>query len=189
MKTLTSPQLSAQGASLDSILRVAGAHNWSAEAIEAHKASELAKAPYGNRLWTIPTVRAVAELCHFAVYAGGWFVFGLALYYSSWPLGVRLVCVIAGIAIMTFQISHRFILRGPAKWSAMTVDDYLAIYNVALPAQARRIVDKVKHFRPSATCNVHVLTQDTVLLDPILEVDGRYPLVWDDQGNIVLPRI
>lgn len=51
MKPMSLSQRAIALAGIDKVLRAAGAHDWSAEAIEAHKRAELAKAPPANFWW------------------------------------------------------------------------------------------------------------------------------------------
>ncbi len=160
MKTFPVSQLQAQKADTAAILRAFGGHNWPAEAIEAHKAKELALAPPPSVLWHYhDSVRAiirpicqhgveVAGLC--AITAAIFAVIATATYVASWlffpdttayetefRIAIRLI--VASVA--SFLLSEiawwisNFHVRPPAQWQALQHNCFM---RASLPPEAKR---------------------------------------------------
>gem|GEM_PF-6602478 len=178
---MVSARLQATSAPLETIIRVAGGHNWTPAMIEAHKARELAAAPPSSPIYAWSNTLST---CLFLVFLCSCYGAFASLYFEN---AMGLVASAVGIS-STLEL-HKLKIRGPAQWQVMTPTQYEVILKTELPPQATAIVSKIKHFCPDIECKVHVLTQDNSMLDPILEVDGYFVLVWDDAGNIILPPV
>ncbi len=200
-------KLLGQLVSIDPVLEMAGAHKWSPPMIEAHKASELAKAPPQSKLWHLRYVIDGTILC----LAFGTFValvvcfigaIGVAMSYGLGFLGMPemsesrfdnsaslvvygfwcfVMCVIPCGSLLTIFDNRK--IYGPAKWKTYTVKAYEAKYG-AMPELGGKIAAHVDTFAPDFTCRVQVLEQADRILDPILDVVSpagavRSVLVWD----------
>jgi hypothetical protein len=187
------------GASVDSVLKVAGVDNWANEAIEAHKAHELAKAPLPNSIlrWQRQIqdfLMFTANATLFSILAS--FVASIGLVMSS-LLGVSLMWAVYAFGVCLGSIAVYFLiaavmdieLRGEATWVKCLPSDNM-------PDRARQIMKDVRAMFPNCSFVVHELRQNSVALDPILEAqfhvgnnvtESRFVLVWDKEGNIVPP--
>ena len=203
MKPLAAADLATQEASLESILHTAGAHTWTPQMIEGHKQAELAKAPRPSILYyyrqLFEVVFCIATLCAIAgivatlacalAYAGALMGSLLSLWIFPSVLGTALNLAVlstlslAGIAWLCLAQEHRAVL-GPAEWTAK---ELAWTDGIPMPSEAHALVNKTLALKPDARINVHVLSQDEMILDPILEIDGQYVLVWDQDGKIIRP--
>ncbi len=216
MKTLASAVRSGNLATIQSILKATGGQLWSHEAIAAHKAAEVAKAPPASRLWPMfdqlsrlnrnvmglgdagagmaailavvfglfwLVVTAIAATVGFFIDVN---VFGVVKTFLAWSffasLGSFAVC--GCISYVTTELSL-IKLRGPAQWVAFARADYQR----CLPEEASRIIDAAKMLIENPNIKIHALMQQEKVLDPILEIDGQYCLVWDADNNIIAPPL
>ena len=211
MKPLAPSRLLAHAAGIDTVLRAAGAHNWSPEAIEAHKAHELAKAPPASKLWrwrhlidwTVGGFAVVTCLAFFVLMIGvfGWLIGqGLAQLPSQMPVTAGIwtidiattvvqVSLLVGVASSMLGMPPLVIfdqkqVHGPACWEVVPMGPFFPV-----PAEATRMIAIVTALRPDADIKLHMLKQDDAVLDPVLEIDGHYVLVWDAEGTIIPPPV
>ncbi len=89
-----------------------------------------------------------------------------------------------GIAVCrTTQWLGGMTIRPPAQWICQGEFSHEG----PIPEEARQLIAQAKLFKPAAAVNIHTLMQRDRVLDPILEIDGVYCLVWDEHGKIILP--
>ena len=196
-KALSPSQLLAHVAGIDTVLRAAGAHDWTAEAIEAHKRAELAKAPPANFWWK--SNEALNGLMPVAISAQVLFVIFLVsmLPENSNP---ALVLFLTGsqIASTTLFVWGAFFAtaRGPAQWNPYALLSNKSYRSLRrgfeeIPPAAFALVERIQSFNPHIGFKVEVLEQEKYKLDPILYAvvkDREISImVWDTDGNIILP--
>ena len=213
MRSLAPVAIQSNLASIESTLNAAGAHRWTPEAIEAHKARELAKAPPASALWPYSHVLSkinrsvliysdlgmfVSTFLAFLAFFGGTIVGILSMlrdghFFNSGTMFLGLVVLAllgcGAVALVIYEASHLISLikmRGPAEWKVYVYDRY---FFFSVPSLAHRIIESSLMLRPDSTIRVHRLMQDECELDPILEIDGNCVLVWDKDGNIILPQV
>lgn len=200
MKPMNLSQRAAALAGIDTVLRAAGAHNWTAEAIEAHKRSELAKAPPANFWWK--SNEALNGLMPLALCAQALLAMlppfllpensnpALTLFLAGWQMA-SLAFFIWGVFFAT--------ARGPAKWNLYRLILETGYWSSQtrqieiIPEEARKLVANILALRPNAKFEVAALEQETYRLDPILYaiVDGeKIPvIVWDENEKVVKPPV
>ena len=199
-KAFNPSQLLAQAASIGNVLKAAGAHDWTAEAIEAHKRAELAKAPPANFWWkwneTLGGLLPVALSAQaFLAMAPSLFLPQdtnpvLVLFLGGWQLA-SLVLFVWGVFFAT--------ARGPAQWNPYALLSNKSYRSVQrglfedIPPAARELVERIQSFNPHIGFKVEVLEQEKYHLDPVLYAvvkDKETPIfVWDADGNTVPPPV
>jgi hypothetical protein len=208
MKPLTAAALACQEATLESVLHASGAHAWTPQMIEAHKQSELEKAPhvdiayyfvtpfrvvfFGSTILAAVSVLGliVCTFCAMIGYLGS--LSGISeastllafAKYAVLACAVSLVCSVF-VAGCCFTVQDREV-KGPAKWVQMSYDN--AVGRVPIPNEALALLNAARAYKPDMHVILHVLFQDRVVLDPILEIDGHYVLVWDQDAKIIQPK-
>jgi hypothetical protein len=205
MKPLPNAAVLTQEATMESVLRAAGAHAWTPQMIDTHKLAELAKAPRPGLLYHIlPVYQFVFGVAMFTFLGFAVMTIGMALIVAcAWAgsmlnlwgtpqmiYDTALICTVittlSAIATLCFwHFEQREILE-PAKWVRMDLD--FPDHCVPVPIEARVIARSARMFKPGVRATLHALIQNKVILDPILEIDGHYVLVWDEKGTIILPH-
>lgn len=188
-----------------SLLLNAGVHLWTPQAIAAHKAAELAKAPPPSPLWAHSAFIAKANerfqiFCVIVMFVAALCLIGSAalslglhgLQTPEWAgqtMGISIMAL--GLSLVSLlligQYAHGIRFRGPAQWKTYSDIEYAHQHGGVLPAEAKSLIRIVDDHDPSTPVRVHALIQDERELDPILEIDGHYVLVWDEEGRIVAP--
>ncbi len=208
MKTLAADVRTDNLASLESTLKAAGAQFWPPEEVEKHKAKELSKAPPASALWPyFETLSGINRtvLCEsqtIMVVSGGVttvavliFIFGGLIsllfgynFLNQTTGGIMIVGALAlgllAISYGAYELSHalgKIHMRGPAKWLTYQYNNY----HLSLPGLVETITREARMFRPEADIKIHALMQDDRILDPVLEIDGVYCLVWN--GDTIIP--
>ncbi|MEK7068719.1 MAG: hypothetical protein AAB964_02810 [Patescibacteria group bacterium] len=210
--TFPSRSASASRPSIFTILEVAGADRWSPEAIEAHKAAELAKVPPSRLYPYQPLINGLIldakEVCLYAVVFS---LIGIALVgavafwdlLQSWGLPGQLlywssvICLsgaaIGAAALTVLTIIGKIRIRTPAYWSEVRLVTYHRDPKAPYPSEAEALVKAVRALVPGCSFTVESLWQGTVLLDPVLwfhdETDTVHvPIkVWGKDGTIIRP--
>lgn len=189
--------------------------HWSAAQIEKHKKAELAKAPPASIFWPYFQTMRTAQMNLAFTLEDALFLPGLVLgvlgllclgvgiiagalwmflsFGSEWTYPAMCVFFLAAgfcfalgilglglIGINDLVGDIRF--REPAHWEEYPAENYRGI----IPSQAKKLISEARDKNRSV--KIHGLVQNNVRLDPILEIDGEFPLVWDENGIIVLPH-
>jgi len=197
MKPLAPSNLLANTASINTVLRAAGAHDWKPEAIEAHKRAELAKAPPANFWWK--SNEALNGLMPIALSAQAFLAVAPSFLLPENPNPV-LVLFLAGwqiASVVLFAWGVFFATaRGPAQWNPYALLSNRSYRSVRrgfeeIPLAALELVERIQSFNPHIGFKVEVLEQEKYKLDPILYAvvkDQEIPImVWDADGNIIPP--
>jgi hypothetical protein len=213
MKALNHSNILAERASLSSVLCAFGAHNWTPTMIEAHKAHELAKAPKESFLWRFRNLFNLIEGCtalafsvSLAVLMLGVFVWGFSHLLSWLPFENTLyagelirwvsydILLHSAVAFVLFGVCMSAMMRfgntkitGPANWEVISLNKLP--WTHAFPELAVQLIEAAQTAKPDVDIDVHMLKQDKTTLDPVLEIDGQYVLVWDKLNNIVPPPV
>jgi hypothetical protein len=109
--------------------------------------------------------------------------------YSAACAGLGFALVVIVSSFMNWLTGLNLVAVGPARWAR-----HLArYYPGAVPAEAERVKNRIRAYFPNAEFLIDELVQDKRSLDPVLWVrvpgEADLPvLVWDEHGNIVLPR-
>ena len=208
MKTLAPDVRTDNLASLESTLKAAGAQFWPPIEVEKHKAKELSKAPPASALWpyfqTLSSLNS-AVICESqtVMWLSGLItsiailLFGigglvsLAFGYNFLNQTTGGIMIIGALALGTFALSYgayelshalgKIHMRGPAKWLTYQYNSY----HRSVPGLVETITREARMFRPDADIKIHALMQDDRVLDPVLEIDGYYVLVWN--GDTIIP--
>ena len=197
MKPLAPSNLLANTASINTVLRAAGAHDWKPEAIEAHKRAELAKAPPANFWWK--SNEALGGLMPIALCAQAFLAISPLFLLSENPNPV-LVLFLGGwqLASLAFFVWGCFLAtaRGSARWNPYALLSNKSYRSVRrgfeeIPPAAFALVERVQSLNPHIGFKVEVLEQEKYKLDPILYAvvkDHEVPImVWDAGGNTIPP--
>lgn len=191
-------ELSSGMVPFETFRKVAGGDNWSPEALERHKAGEIAKNP-PSKLWRYRRLLRVLSLGGLWVSTLVLWMVGSDLWFSKIELSWEGTGLVSASIVMValFLRVQNVRLRGPAKWVVEPLpQDFL--HDTSAPQVAK---DVVKNFRallgPSCSFRLHILKQDGFVIDPVLEVTLHHQargkneehavLVWNSDGSIVSP--
>ena len=207
MKVLTADVLKALGADTKTVLTALGYRVIPQEAIAAHKARELAKAPPPSR-WLI--IRPVTQwlmlngddMARTSLYSAMTGCVVTVLVWGVWRFlspteDMYVILLVSSLTtlylwLMTagwfglFDLSWRLgemKVRERAAWYPLAESSLIGDSHA--PAEAARLIAEVRALRPGVSVVVHKLLQHERVLDPILEIDGHAVLVWDKDGKIL----